>query len=211
MSELTAEVYDSILDALDNEHTELLQELFMQYNLTPDSELYDAPREGLNNQMLITYMDYVLSFNLTNILDFLIDDIGITIDDTIISRSLELQNLETYKYIIELGYIPQIETLRIAVRNTYSEITESILETDNDLIHELEDEDIEYLFSFDIDEETVETIHVLFNYHINPELFNRFLKALKDPEDRYFPVSEEEQDHAIEIIEFLESNGVCFE
>jgi hypothetical protein len=211
MSELTAEVYDNILDALDNEHTELLQELFMKYNLTPDSELFDAPREGLNDQMLITYMDYVLSFNLTNILDFLIDDIGLEINDGLISRCLELQNMETYKYILELGYIPQIETLKTAVRNTYSEITENILEMDNDLIHELEDEDIEYLFSFDIDEETVETIHVLFNYNINPALFNRFLKALKDPEDRYFPVSEEEQDHAIEIIEFLESNGVCYE
>jgi hypothetical protein len=206
--ELTPEVYDSILDALDNENTEDLQELFLTYNLTPNSELYDAPREGFNEQQLITYMDYVLSFNITNILDFLIDDIGIEIDDSIISRALELQNFDTYKYIVSLGYIPQVETLKTAIRNCYSEILDNILATDNELIHEVEDEDIEYLFSFDIDEETVETIHVLFNYGINSLLFNRFLKALQDPEDRYFPVSEEEQDHAIEIIEYLESKCI---
>ena len=67
---------------------------------------------------------------------------------------------------------------------------------------------IEYLFSYDMDEETVETIRVLFNYNIDRILFVRFLKALKDPEDRYFPVGQEEQDIAIEIIEVLEANGV---
>jgi hypothetical protein len=203
--ELTQEAYDNILDALDNENIEELQKLFLEYNLTPASELYDAPREGYNDQLLLTYMDYILSYNLTDILDFLIDEIGIEIDDSTIAHCLELQNFDTYNYIISLGYIPQSETFKIAVRNCYSEITEQILAADNELIHELEDEDIEYLFSFDIDEETVETINVLFNYGIDPMLFNRFLKALKDPEDRYFPVSEEEQDHAIEIIEFLES------
>lgn len=205
MSELTPEIYDSILDALDNENTEQLQILFMEYNLTPNSELMDAPREGLYDQPLLTYLDYVISFNLTNIIDFLIDVIGTEIDDSIIARCLELQNFDTYKYFMSLGYIPQIETLRISIHNCYSEITDQILAIDNELIDEIDDEDIEYLFSFDIDDETVETIHVLFNYGIDPNLFNRFLKALKDPEDRYFPVSEEEQDHAIEIIEFLES------
>ena len=211
IQELTQESYDTILDALDNENTDLLQELFMQYNLTPTSELFDAPRDGYNESMLITYMDYVLSHNLKDILEFLIDNTGLEIDDLLISHCLELQNFETYKYILSLGYIPQVETLRIAVRNCYSEITESILATDNELIHDLEDEDIEYLFSFDMDEETVETIRVLFNFGIDRHLFARFLKALTDPEDKYFPVSEEEQDVAIEIIEFLESNNVCYE
>lgn len=209
--ELTQESYDTILDALDNENTDLLQELFMQYNLTPNSELFDAPREGYNESMLITYMDYVLSHNLKDILEFLIDNTMLEIDDSLIARCLELQNFETYKYILSLGYIPQVETLRIAVRNCYSEITESILATDNELIHDIEDEDIEYLFSYDMDEETVETIRVLFNFGIDRYLFARFLKALTDPEDKYFPVSEEEQDVAIEIIEFLESNNVCYD
>jgi hypothetical protein len=211
MSELTTEVYDTILDALDNENIELLQKLFAEYNLTPYMTLYDAPREGFNDQLLITYLDYVLSFGLTNILDFLIDNIGIEIDDNLIAKTLELQNFDTYNYILSLGYIPQIETLRIAVHNCYSEITDNILAVDNELVHELIDDDIEYLFSFDIDEETVETIHVLFNYGINPDIFIRFLKALKDPNDRYFPVSENETDYAIEIIAFLEQHGVITE
>ena len=208
---ITQESYDIILDALDNENIDLLQELFMKYNLAPHRELFDEPREGNNDCMLLTYMDYVLSYNLKNILEFLIDTIGLEIDDIIIARSLELQNFETYNYILSLGYTPQIETLRIAVRNCYSEIVENILAIDNELIHDIEDEDIEYLFSFDMDEETVETIRVLFNFGIDRYLFTRFLKALTDPEDKYFPVSEEEQDVAIEIIEFLESNNVCDE
>ena len=207
---LTKEPYDIILDALDNENISLLQTLFVKYNLAPDSELFDAPREGYNDNMLITYMDYVLSYNLYDVLDFLIDVIGVEIEDGIIARSLELQNFDTYNYILKLGYCPQTETLKTAVRNSYSEITENILEIDNDLVHNIDDDDIEYLFSFDINEETIETIRVLFNYCINPGIFNRFLKALKDPEDRYFPISDEEQDHAIELIEFLESNGVCY-
>ena len=205
---LTQESYDIILDALDNENIDLLQELFMKYNLAPHRELFDEPREGNNDCMLLTYMDYVLSYNLKNILEFLIDTIGLEIDDIIIARSLELQNFETYNYILSLGYTPQIETLRIAVRNCYSEIVENILAIDNELIHDIEDEDIEYLFSFDMDEETVETIRVLFNFKIDRTLFSRFLNALKNGEDKYFPVSEEEQDVAIEIIEFLESNNV---
>jgi hypothetical protein len=116
--------------------------------------------------------------------------------------------METYKFIISLGYVPQIETLRIAVRNCYSENVDSILALDEELIHELQDDDIEYLFSFDMDEETIETIRVLFNYKINPNLFERFLKALKDPEDKYFSVSQDETDIAIEIIDFLESHSV---
>jgi len=211
MPELTQQTYDTILDALDCENTQLLKELFIEYNLEPYSELFDAPREGFNECILINYMDYVLSYNLSDVLEFLIDDIGIIIDDALIARSLDLQNLESYNYILSIGYIPQIETLKLTVRNSYAEITENILATDNELIREIEDEDIEYLFSFDMNEDTIETIRVLFNYKIDRHLFTRFLKALRDPEDKYFPVSEEEQDVAIEIIEFLESNDVDYE
>lgn len=205
---INQETYDTILDALDNENTELLLELFTLHNLGPHSELYDAPRIGYNDHQLLTYMDYVISFNLTDILDFLIDVIGLEIDDALIARSLELQNMETYNYICDLGYVPQSKTLKNAIRFCFSEIVDNILSVDEDLIFNIEDEDIEYLFSFDIDEETIETIRVLFNHNINPLLFTRFLKALKDPEDKYFEVSIEEQDLAIEIIEFLNSHGV---
>ena len=204
---LSEELYDSILDALDHEDVSTLFELFTKYQLTPFTELNDSPREGFNDQQLNTYIDYALSYNLNKIIDYLIDDNGLEMDDKLIARALEL-NMETYKYLLTLGYIPQIETLKIAVRNCYSEIVDVILALDGELVYELLDEDIEYLFSFDMDEETIETIRVLFNYDINPSLFVRFLKALKDPEDKYFSVSNEETDIAIEIIEFLESNGV---
>jgi hypothetical protein len=207
-NDLTQETYDTILDALDNEDIETLNELFMNNNLTPDTELYDAPRLGDNEQLLITYMDYVLAHDLRNIIEYLIDDVGIEITDTILSRCLELENYGIYYYLLELGYVPQAETLKYAIKNSLSDIIVNILELDNDLIREITEDDIEYLFSFDIDENTVETIRVLFNYNIEPLLFSKFLTAIKNPDNDYITISEEEQDFVIEIIDFLESHHV---
>jgi len=204
---LDDELYDRILDALDNEDVTTLVELFTTHGLSPNNQLNDSPREGFNDQILYTYIDYVLSYNLTTVLEYLIDENGLEVSDDLLARTLDL-NLDSYEYLITNGYIPQISSLRVAVRNALSGIVDSILAMDCELVMELVDADIEYLFSFDMDEETIETIRVLFNYNINPLLFRRFLKALKDPEDKYFAVSEEETDIAIEIIEFLESNGV---
>jgi hypothetical protein len=204
---ISAELYDKILDALDNEDIETLIVMFTKYQIQPQDTLVDAPRAGFNDQIMHTYLDYVLSYNLSNIIEHLIDNCGLEVTDELIGRSMEL-NTDTYEFLLSLGYIPQIEPLRMAVRNCFSGIVESILAIDGELVYELKDEDIEYLFSFDMDEETIETIRVLFNYEISPILFIRFLKALKDPEDQYFGVSEEETDIAIEIIEFLESHGV---
>lgn len=206
---MNQEIYDSILDALDHENIELLQMLFIENNLTPQSELFDAPRIAETSDiMLLTYLDYVLYYNLTDIIDFLIDELGLEITDNIMSRCLELQNPDTFDYIMELGYVPEEKSFHLAVRNCYSTQLEQILDMDTDLIHTLEDEDIEYLFSFDINEETIETIRVLFNYPLDKILFTRFLISLRDPEDKYFNITEEEQDLAIEIVEFLESQGV---
>jgi hypothetical protein len=207
-SDLTQETYDIILDALDSEDIETLNELFLNNNLTPDSELYDAPRFIEDDIMVLTYLDYVIVHDLRTILDYLIDDIGIEITDSILVRCLELNNHGMYQYILELGYVPQIETLKYAVKNSFSEMIVNILENDNDLITDVTDEDIEYLFGFDIDENTVETIRVLFNYGVDPILFSRFLTALKAPNDEYITISEDEQDFVIEIIDFLESNNV---
>jgi hypothetical protein len=201
------ELYDKILDALDHEDVNTLVELFTTHCISPYDRLNDAPREGFNDHPLETFIDYVLSYNLTGVLDYLIDENGLEVSDKLLAHSMEL-NFDTYDYFISSGYIPEIECLRIAVRNSFSGIVDAILSMDNDLIMQLEDSDIEYLFSFDMDEETVETIRVLFNYNIDPSLFKRFLNALKDPEDKYFPIAEEETDIAIEIIEFLESKGV---
>jgi hypothetical protein len=204
---ISAELYDRILDALDNEDIETLINIFTIQHIQPSNKLVDAPRAGFNDQLLHTYLDYVLSYNLSDVIEHLIDNCGLEVSDELMARSMEL-NTDTYDYLLNLGYVPQIETLRMAVQNCFSGIVENILALDNDLVYELKDEDIEHLFSFDMDEETIETIRVLFNFEINPLLFLRFLKALKDPQDQYFGVSEEETDIAIEIIEFLESHGV---
>ena len=200
-------LYDKILDALDHEDVPTLVELFTTNGISPEEKLNDAPREGFNDQLLETYIDYALSYNLTKVLEYLIDENGLEVSDGLLARAMEL-NFDTYDYFITSGYMPEIECLRMAVQNGFSGIVDAILATDNELVFQLTDADIEYLFSFDMDEETVETIRVLFNYHVSAGLFSRFLKALKDPEDKYFPVADEETDIAIEIIEFLESQGV---
>lgn len=205
---MNQEIYDTILDALDHENLELLQQLFMEHELTPHATLYDAPRFSEGNVMLNTYLDYVIYHDLTEILDFLIDELDFAITDEIMAHCLELQNPDMFDHIIELGYIPEEVSMRMAVQNCYSTQVDKILTLDSDLINILDEEDIEYLFSFDMNEETIETIRVLFNYGIDRSLFTRFLAALKNPEDQYFEVSEDEYDVAIEIIEFLESQGV---
>ncbi len=204
---ISEELYDKILDALDHEEIQTLVELFTSNGIQPTDRLNDAPREGYNEQPLETFIDYVLSYNLTNVLEYLIDENGLEVSDGLLARAMQL-NFDTYEYFVSCGYMPEIECLRMAVHNAYSGIVEAILALDNELVMQLDDTDIEYLFSFDMDEETVETIRVLFNYNIQPKIFKRFLLALKDPEDKYFPVSNEETDIAIEIIEFLEENGV---
>lgn len=204
---ITDELYDKILDALDHEDILTLVELFTTNGISPNERLNDSPREGYNDQLLETYIDYVLSYNLTKVLEYLIDENGLEVSDKLLARAMEL-NFDTYDYFISCGYLPEIECLRIAVQNAFSGIVDAILATDNELVLHLTDSDIEYLFSFDMDEETIETIRVLFNYQVPPKLFSRFLNALKNPEDKYFPVADEETDVAIEIIEFLESQGV---
>lgn len=201
------ELYDKILDALDHEDIPTLLELFTTHGIHPTERLNDAPREGYNDQKLETYIDYVLSYNLTKVLEYLIDENSIEVSDELLARAMEL-NFDTYDYFVSCEYMPDIECLRMAVYNAYSGIVDSILEINNELVLQLADSDIEYLFSFDMDEETVETIRVLFNYNVSPKLFSRFLAALKDPEDTYFTISDEETDIAIEIIEFLEACGV---
>ena len=204
---ISVELYDKILDALDHEEIPTLLELFTTHRIQPADRLNDAPREGYNDQQLETYIDYVLSYNLTNVLEYLIDENGLEVSDGLLARAIEL-NFDTYDYFVSCGYIPEIGCLRMAVHNAYSGVVDSILTIDNELVLQLTDSDIEYLFSFDMDEETVETIRVLFNYNVPSKLFCRFLLALKDPEDEYFPIADEETDIAIEIIEFLEAHNV---
>ena len=208
-SKLTQVIYDTFLDILDSENTSLLIELFKSYGLNYNSKLFDAPRIGYNDKLLYTYLDYVLSHNLTIILEFLIDEINLVIDDTIISRCLELQNIDTYNYIIELGYEPRIKTLRCAVRNCYASIIESILINNMTLINKITDDDIAHIFNYTIDSDTVESIYTLFYYGISKHLFTFYIQSFIniDTDTQEIPVNDDEQEHILELINIYNSNN----
>jgi len=181
MVSLNIETYDGLLDAFDNERSSVIIDIFKKYCLEPHSNLFDAPRYTENiNIVLTTYLEYVLYYNLIEVLDLFIDNMGLVIDDEVIASSILLQNIETYNHLCELGYNPEIQSLKIAIQFRYSEIVDSILSSDNELIYLIEEDDIENLLNSSIiDEETVETITVLCNYGINKNYFVNFLNELK--------------------------------
>ena len=206
---LDNEAYDTLLDAIDNEDTKIIIELFNKYNLNPLSILLDAPRYGYNDIEIMTYLDYIISYNLTNVIDLFIDNLGLIVDDEIIAHTITLHNLETYKYLCELGYAPQYTTLKKAVHMSCSQIIDSILYNDKDLIEYINEDDIEFLYGDgdDINEETIESIRVLFNYNISNNIFINLITTLRNTiiNNNNFYIN---QDIAIEIIDFLESTGI---
>ena len=206
-STLSIEEYDVILDALDNEDTNKILKCFHKYNLEPHTELIDAPRYGNNDIEVNTYLDYILSYNLTNIIDVFIDELNLEITDEIIVRTLELENLDTYNYLCDLGYTPQEKTLKYAVKISNSSIIYRILDEEKDLIEYLDNDDIENLYDSyeDINEETVETVRVLLNYDINIALFMNMLISLKENINESDYIN---KDIVIEIIDLLESYGL---
>jgi len=214
---ITLEDYDEILDALDNEDTNTIIKRFQEFDLEPDSELLDAPRLGNNykefNIELNTYVDYVIYYNLTNIIDIFIDHFNLGITDDTFSLCLTLHNHDTYNYLCNLGYIPESETFKKAVHLCCSEIVDNILANDSDLIKILDDEDIEYIYNYNIDEETIETVRVLFNYGVEPSIFSEFLSFLREYDTNADSKSnnsnnEDIEDVILELIDILETNNV---
>ena len=207
LSTLSIEEYDVILDALDNEDTNKILKYFYKYELEPHSELIDAPRYGNNDIEVNTYLDYILSYNLTNIIDVFIDELNLEITDDIIVRTLELENLDTYNYLCGLGYTPQEKVLKYAVKISNSSIIYRILEEEIELIEYLDNDDIENLYDTieDINEETVETVRVLLKYDININLFMDMLLSLKENMNDY---EYGNKDIVIEIIDLIESYGL---
>jgi len=220
MATLTIESYDEILDSLDSENTESILELFSTYDLEPHSTLLDAPRICFNDE-LNTYLDYAIAYNLTNILDLFIDDMNLVIDDEVLARSIYLNTLDTYKYFCNLGYTPEGDTLKASVKMCYSEIADSILTDNCDLIDVIDEYDIDFLFGEDIDEETVETVRVLLNYNINHELFKTHLTNLLEQKDKLLDDTEDgigysdncnaECDITLEIIDLLSTCDITFD
>ena len=207
MSYMSLEDYDIILDALDNDDANKILKCFQKYELYPDSLLLDAPRYGNNNIEMNTYLDYVICYNLTDIIDAFINELNLEITDDIFASCITLYNQDTYKYFCEQGYIPESNTFIIAVQYCCSTIVDSILEYDKDMIDLLDEEHIENIFNCTIDEETVETIRVLFNYGINYNLFNTVISLLKEQTNNIDNYNESNQDIILEIIDIIESNS----
>jgi hypothetical protein len=174
--------------------------------------LFDAPRYNDTGDELLTYLDYAIAYNLTGVIDFCIEQKYLQPDDKFLARCISLHCIQSYQYYIDKECIPGVECLREATKLCYSELVDNILSCNIDvapiLLEELDDDIIEYLFSFDIDEETVETIRVLFNHNIRSEVFSKYLKYLYNPDGNYFNIEEDDQDLVIELIDLLESNGV---
>ena len=206
---LSIEDYDTILDALDIEDTNTILKYFQKFDLEPNSELIDAPRYGNQDIEVNTYLEYVLSHNLTNIIDIFIDELNLEITDEIITHCLKLQNLDTYNYLCNLGYSPEEKTLKYVVQTCNSSIVDSILDKEKELIEYIDEDDIEYLYDIyeDISEDTVETIRVLLNYSIDTSLFKNMLVSLKDKINKKI-CDYDNLDIVNEIIDLLESNGL---
>lgn len=204
---ITLEDYDIILDALDNEDTNKILKCFQKYELEPSSLLLDAPRFGNNNIEINTYLDYIICYNLTDIIDVFINELNLEITDDIFASCIALCNHDTYRYFCELGYIPESNTFITAVQYCCSTIVDSILEYDSEMINLLVEEHIENIFICNIDEETVETIRVLFNYGIDCNLFNNIISKFKEQKDDLESYNEYDKDIILEIIDILESNS----
>jgi len=207
MTFISLEDYDIILDALDNEDTNKILKCFQKYELEPTSLLLDAPRFGNNNIEINTYLDYIICYNLTDIIDVFINELNLEITDEILASCITLCNHDTYRYFCELGYIPESNTFITAVQYCCSTIVDSILEYDRDMIHLLDEEHIENIFNCNIDEETVETIRVLFNNGIDCNLFNNIISKFKEQKNDLDFYNEYDKDIILEIIDILESNS----
>jgi len=205
---LTEDDYKLILIALDNENINDLVKLFNKFELEIKSELFDAPRI-IDNITINTYIEYILVNNLCNVLEYMINEEHLVISDDILARCIELYSFDMYNYLLLLGYIPQIDSLKTAIHYGNSVITNQILEIDSELINDIDEEDIEILFNFAIDEETIEIISLLINNNINPLLFSKFLYLIEHPDDNYlFSIETNELSYALEILVLFKNYNV---
>ena len=205
---LSIEDYDEILDALDSEDTNTLLKRFQTFDLDPNNELLDSPRPGSNGSNdLITYLDYIISYNLTTVIDVFIDELNLQIDDSVMARCLELENIDTYKYFCRLGYHPSEESLKKAIQKSNCEIVDEILSNDKDLIGCISEDDIESLSNYSLDEQIVETIRVLLNNNINVNIFKNFACEIIDRKYTN-SIDDEEKIVSIEIFDLFRTYGM---
>ena len=210
---ITEEEYDELMEHVESEDFDAARQLFVQYGLTLNSPLLDAPRYNETGDELLTYLDYIIAHSLTSLIDDCVNNEILALNDDFFARCLQINALDVYQYFRDLypQFYPAGQSLCESVKLCYADIADDLLTLNAGLIHHIDNDVIEYLFSFDIDEETLETIRVLFNHSINPALFNRYLGYLHNPEAGYFKIDEDDQDLVIELIDILESNGVFVE
>ena len=217
----TLEEYEEILDALDDQNETNIISLFTKYELKPNSKLFDAPRLDENNNELETYLDYVIAYSLTHVIDCFIDEIGLhyNTDDEILSRCIQLDNIEIYNYFVQMGYNPDEATFKILVQKSCSQFVANILDERPEFIEYIEFDDIQEMFLHDLDEETVETVQALINHGIDTTLFMPFIDNLKNVmnginngvnnDDNDF--KEDEKDSVIELIDLFETLDIPIE
>lgn len=216
----TLEQYEEILDALDGQNETNIISLFTKYELKPNSKLFDAPRLDENNNELETYLDYVIAHSLTVVIDCFIDEIGLhyNTDDEILSRCIQLDNIEIYNYFVQMGYNPDDATFKILVQKSCSQQIANILSERPEFIECIVFDDIQEMFLHDLDEETVETVQALINAGIDTSLFTPFIDNLKtvisrgsnnNNDDNDF--KEDEKDIVIELIDLFETLDIPME
>lgn len=209
-SKLNTVVYDELLDYMDEEQIEKVVELFLKYDLTLFDYLNDSPRFSEDGEIMNTYLDYILNHKLWSLLSYAIQNNYILVDDKLLANCIKSHNIDAYYFLIE-NYpntaIPNIESAKESTKLCYSDILDGILSTQPNIINEIKDDIIEYLFSFDIDEDTLETVRVLLNHNINISLFDKYIPHLQNgANDDYFSIKEDNQDLVIELIDLLEEH-----
>ena len=210
MSYITIDKYEYILDAIDNEDIHTIISLFKSNELEPETPLLDAPRIGNGDYELLTYVDYAINYNLTDVLDTFINNFDLVIDDEVLAITIKMQSHDTYKYLVNEGYIPQELCLKEAVHLCNSSIVDSILDNDSELVECLDEDDIDCLYGFDVDEETIETISVLFNHDVNKCIFKSLLESLQSLQSNIND-SNIHNDLIFELITLLINNDVIID
>ena len=209
-SQLAFADYDELIDYIDDENVDEVREMFVQFGLTIDTLLFDSPLYNSSGDELFTYLDYIIANSLIKLINYCIDETFIVLDDKFFHRCVQIGALDVYEHVRELypTFYPAEQTFCEAIKQCNSSIAAELLGINPQLIYYIDDSVLEYLFSFDIDEETLETVRVLFNYNVNPVLFNRYLSYLHHPEGNYFKIDEDDKDLVIELIDILETNCV---
>lgn len=204
INNISPEDYDALLDYMDDEDVANFSEIFDHYNLHYTMYLEDTPRYNETNNILETYLDYALGNGLNEIVNYFIENQGLEITDEVMARTIQLNCIDSYNHLLELGFMPEFQTLKMAIKHSYCDIVESILDLTPELITQVDEETVDGIFSFSIDEESIDTIRILFDFEVEKSLFVKYLDLMDQPD--IINLNEDEKDHVIVLADFLRDN-----